>query len=310
MEILKLRPACQDYIWGGDILKKEYGIVSDKDPVAEAWVLSCHPDGLSTVDNGDNKGKTFAEYIKKAEKEILGENAASFKDFPVLVKLIDAAKDLSIQVHPDDEYAAEHEGQNGKTELWYILDSAPDAYIYYGFKKSIKKEEFKNRIDDNSILEILNKIEVKKGDVFFIEPGTVHAIGKGTVLAEIQQNSNVTYRVYDYARVGTDGKPRPLHIDKALDVARLTPPAEHKITNDILASCKYFSTRRIMIDSTYTLQCDGRSFKHALIISGHGSIITGHDSIAFKKGDSFFIPADQTDLIFNGKSEVLITEIP
>ncbi|MCR5025201.1 MAG: class I mannose-6-phosphate isomerase, partial [Lachnospiraceae bacterium] len=232
MSIFKLKPACKDYLWGGERLKKEYGIEYDGDPLAEAWVLSCHPDGLSVIDSGEHKGKTLSEYI--------GRNADKTLGFPVLIKLIDAKQNLSIQVHPDDEYAMSHEGQKGKTEMWYILDSAPDAFIYYGFKKEISKEEFEQRIRDNTITEVLNKVRVKKGEAYFIKAGTLHAIGAGCLIAEVQQNSNVTYRIYDYDRVGADGKRRELHIDKALDVTDRRPPEPYKADGDYLASCEYF----------------------------------------------------------------------
>ncbi len=311
MDILKIKPACKDYIWGGDRLKKDYGVESDLNPLAEAWVLSCHPEGLSLIDESGTKGRTLKEYIDEKGPGVLGKNAASFKTFPMLVKLIDAAKDLSIQVHPDDEYALKHENENGKTEFWYILDSAKDAYIYLGFKKSISDEEFRERIKNNSILEVLNRVPVKKGDVFFIEPGTLHAIGGGTVLAEVQQNSNLTYRIYDYGRKGPDGKERTLHIDKALDVTRLKPAAERKSEGNILAQSRYFVTRLADIEGSFTLDTSEDSFTHVLVVSGEGSLSSGEEKeSSYKKGDSFFIPAVNGSLVFKGDGEMLISVIP
>ena len=167
---------------------------------------------------------TLAEYIAEQGKGILGTDCEKFEDFPILTKLIDAKDNLSIQVHPSNEYALEHEHQYGKTEMWYILDCEPGAFLYYGFDHAITKEEFERRIQDNTLTEVLNAAPVHKGDVFFNPSGTLHAICRGIVIAEIQQNSNVTYRVYDYGRVGADGKPRALHIRQALDVTQLTPP--------------------------------------------------------------------------------------
>ena len=227
MPMLKLKPACKDYLWGGDKLRTDFGVDSDLHPLAEAWVLSCHPDGPSVIAEGPCRGMTLADYIAQNGKKILGTDCEKFADFPILTKLIDAKGNLSIQVHPSNEYALEHEHQYGKTEMWYILDCEPGAFLYYGFDHEISKEEFERRIQDNTLTEVLNAAPVHKGDVFFIPSGTLHAICQGIVIAEIQQNSNVTYRVYDYGRVGADGKPRALHIRQALDVTEPEPlPAD------------------------------------------------------------------------------------
>ena len=198
MSILKLLPAGKDYLWGGTRLIKEYNKNFNLDKLAETWELSCHPDGLCTIAEGEFAGRTLSEYLDIVGKKVLGTKCEHMEQFPLLIKFIDAKNDLSIQVHPSDEYALTHEGQYGKTEMWYIMDCQPGAFIYYGFKEAISNEEFAERIQNKTLLEVLNKVEVKKGDVFFIEPGTIHAIGSGNLIAEIQQNSNVTYRVYDY----------------------------------------------------------------------------------------------------------------
>ena len=202
MPMLKLKPACKDYLWGGDRLRTDFGVESDLHPLAEAWVLSCHPDGPSTIVDGPDAGRTLADYIAEKGKGILGTDCEKFEDFPILTKLIDAKGNLSIQVHPSNEYALEHEHQYGKTEMWYILDCEPGAFLYYGFDHAISKEEFERRIQDNTLTEVLNAAPVHKGDVFFIPSGTLHAICQGIVIAEIQQNSNVTYRIYDYGQIG------------------------------------------------------------------------------------------------------------
>lgn len=206
MSVLKLKPACKDYIWGGDNLIKYYNKEYQGKVLAETWELSCHPDGPSEIVNGEYKGKTLSQYIKENSSEVLGKNCRRFQEFPILIKFIDARDNLSIQVHPDNGYALKNEGQYGKTEMWYVADCKEGAFLYYGFAKEIDKEEFRLRIENNTLLEVLNKIPVQKGDVLFIEAGTIHAIGKDIVIAEIQQNSNITYRVYDYGRVGKDGK--------------------------------------------------------------------------------------------------------
>ena len=183
-------------------MKAEYGKEYEGDVLAETWELSCHPDGPSYIMNGAYQGKTLQEYIDGEGKEVLGTHCRRFRDFPILTKFIDAKDNLSIQVHPDNRYALKNEGQYGKTEMWYVMDAGEGAYLYYGFRQEISREEFERRIKEDTLLEVLNAVPVQKGDVLFIESGTIHAIGKDILIAEIQQNSNVTYRVYDYGRVG------------------------------------------------------------------------------------------------------------
>ncbi len=234
MAILKLEPAFKEYIWGGDKLIRDYHKQYDGKTLAESWELSCHMDGSSRIAEGPFQGKTLQEYIEWEGKRILGSHCAAFDNFPVLIKFIDAREDLSIQVHPSDEYALNEEGQYGKTEMLYVVDCAQDAYLYYGFSREISREELRQRIQDGTILEVLNKVSVQKGDVFFIEAGTIHAIGKGIVIAEIQQNSNVTYRVYDYGRTGPDGKQRDLHIEKRWRLQTAVQRRAERILNPTL----------------------------------------------------------------------------
>ena len=220
--MFKLEPVFKDYIWGGNRLKNDFYKKCDLDIVAESWELCCHKNGTNKISGTDI---SLEEFLKE-NPVALGKNSNKFGTFPVLIKLIDAKDNLSIQVHPDDEYAKKVENSFGKTEMWYVVDCEPDAYLYYGFNREISKDEFRTRINENTLLEVLNKVSIKKGDVFFITAGTVHAICKGTLIAEIQQNSDITYRVYDYGRVGKDGKPRELHVDKAIEVSKLERPAE------------------------------------------------------------------------------------
>ncbi len=243
MAILKLKPSCKDYLWGGHRLVEEYNIDYDGQILAEAWELSCHPDGPSVITNGPDAGKTLQEYIDENGMEVLGTHCRRFREFPILVKFIDARDNLSIQVHPSNGYALKNEGQYGKTEMWYVLDAEPGAYLYYGFSREISREEFAERIRTNTLLEVLNKTEVHKGDVLFIESGTLHAIGKGILIAEIQQNSNVTYRVYDYGRVGKDGRRRDLHIEKAIAVTNRVPIVRRGESYPHIADCDYFYGR-------------------------------------------------------------------
>lgn len=213
MNTIELKPACKDYLWGGEKLRDNYGIDSPLHPLAEAWMLSCHPDGPNMVVSGPHAGKTFPAYIEAVGRGCLGADCEAFSDFPILIKLIDAKGDLSIQVHPSDDYALAHEHQLGKTEAWYVMDCDEGATLYYGFRHQIGKEELARRAQDGTLTDVLNAVPVEKGDLFFIPSGTIHAIRKGILVAEIQENSNVTYRVYDYGRTGADGKPRQLHLD-------------------------------------------------------------------------------------------------
>ncbi len=317
MEILKLKPVFKDYIWGGTRLKDDYGFDCDLDPIAEGWMLSCHKDGKSTVDGGKFDGKSLESIIEEYSKEeIAGSRALDFPYFPVLIKLIDAKDNLSIQVHPDNEYAERVEHEFGKTEIWYVLDAAEGATLIYGFKKKITSSEFKAAIENDTLTDVLNVVKVKKGDLFFIEAGTVHAIGKGTLIAEIQQNSNSTYRVYDYGRVGKDGKPRELHIKKAVDVSKTEPPkyeakpfgeetAVDGGKKQLLTECELFTVWRYEINLKMIFETNEKSFNHILVLEGDGTI-NGRN---FKKGDSYFVPANFGKYEIVGKAEILITNI-
>ncbi|MBQ9530780.1 MAG: class I mannose-6-phosphate isomerase [Eubacterium sp.] len=317
MEILKLNPVFKDYIWGGNRLSSDYGFETGLDKTAEGWMLACHKDGMNTISSGEFKGKTLQEvFDSEGLEKIAGKNCLKFPYFPVLIKLIDAFDNLSVQVHPDDEYARRVENEFGKTEIWYVLDAVNDAELIYGFKEKITSQEFKEAIENNTLLDKLNRVKVNKGDLFFIEAGTVHAIGKGALIAEIQQNSNCTYRVYDYGRVGKDGKPRELHIQKAIDVSKTEPPKydikpqgnEIKISGGIsqlLTKCDLFTVNRYLVNGEITLKTDETSFNHILVIDGNGKI----ENENAKKGDSFFIPANFGKYKISGNIEFLVTNI-
>ncbi len=313
MSILKLKPVCKDYLWGGHRLADEYNVEFDGPVLAEAWVLSCHPDGTSTIANGPFAGKTLQEYIDHEGFEVLGTHCRRFREFPILTKFIDAKDNLSIQVHPSNGFALQNEGQYGKTEMWYILDAAEDAFLYYGFKEEISKEEFAERIQNNTLLEVLNAVPVKKGDALFIESGTLHAIGKGILIAEIQQNSNVTYRIYDYGRVGKDGKKRDLHIEKALAVTNRMPIIKSGSQYPHIADCDYFTVDKLNLDGRLTYRTQGHvdetSFLSILILDGEGSIRCDAEIVDFCKGDSIFLPADSGDWLIEGCCDALLTTI-
>ena len=280
---VKLLPAFKDYLWGGTKLKTEYNKKSNLDIVAESWELSEHKDGQSTVADGEYKGLTLSDYIDKIGKDKLGKNALKFDYFPLLIKFIDAKKDLSIQVHPNDEYALEHEGEYGKTEMWYIMECEEGAYLYYGFKHEISKDELEKRIADNTLTEVLNKVEVKKGDVFFIPSGTIHAICSGIIICEIQQNSNTTYRVYDYGRRDAQGNLRQLHIKQAVDVAQLTPSPKQEV--------------------------DDTCFRSLIVLSGNGKLTVGDTTMDITKGDSIFVPAQNAEYEIDGNCEIILSYV-
>ncbi len=317
MSILKLTPAFKDYIWGGTRLRDDFGKDCDYDKVAESWELSCHKDGNSVVANGEYAGLTLAQYIDKAGKSVLGTDCEKFDNFPILIKLIDAKDNLSVQVHPDNEYAQRVEGEYGKTEMWYVVDCDEGATLLYGFKHDISKDEFAKRIADNTLLDVTNAVPVKKGDVFFIQAGTLHAIGKGILIAEIQQNSNTTYRIFDYGRVGNDGKPRELHVEKAKDVTDLCParaypdtPIEQEdgYTSKLLSSCDYFTTYALDVDSKAVLTAGEKSFVSLLFLEGDCTVI-GDETIEVKKGESIFIPANAGEFTIEGKCKAILTKV-
>ena len=317
MKILKLKPATKDYLWGGTKLKERYNKESDEAILAETWELSAHKDGQSIILNGDYEGKTFGEYLEENGNKVIGKDYDKDR-FPILIKFIDALKPLSIQVHPSDEYGLKHENDYGKTEMWYILEAEEGSNLYYGFNREISKEEYKKSIEDGTIEELLNKVYVKPGDTLFIESGTVHAIGAGIVICEIQQNSNITYRVYDYKRKDKDGNERELHIGKAIEVSDLKPNKRYNFNNDNninknlerLAKSKYFDVLKGKVDGEEVFNINNDSFHSIIILDGEGTITIDNENINYKKGDSFFIPASDGRYIIKGNSEYIISRLP
>lgn len=315
---IKLQPVFKEIVWGGNRLKNDYGFKSDLNNIAEAWMLCAREDGDNVIVNGEYAGKSFKELVSKVP-ELLGTKGKEYAEFPLLIKFIDAKSDLSVQVHPDDEYARIHENSYGKTEAWYILDCDEGAQLIYGFKKTISQDEFRKSIEDNTFLENVNKVNVKKGDVFFINAGTLHAIGGGILLAEVQQNCNTTYRVYDYGRL-VDGKPRELHIEKAIDVTDTVPPTrsgdpdgeriavEGAVTRE-LCSCEFFKMSTIEVDGSYSLDVTDESFVSLLILSGDGSVSCGESVVSVGSGDSVFVPAGSGKALLEGNFEVLVSTL-
>ncbi len=317
---LLLRPSGKDYLWGGSRLNDEFEKNIDLSPLAETWECSTHPDGPSYVVDGEFAGQELAEVLK-LHSEYLGERHKGENSLPILIKFIDAKKDLSVQVHPTDEYAREHEnGQLGKTEMWYVLDAGKDTKLIYGLKQDCTKEEICDAAHNGTVMRYLQKVPIHKNDLFFIQAGTVHAIGAGALIAEIQENSNLTYRLYDYDRVGRDGKKRGLHIDKALDVANLHSSAEPKqplrvlkyrqgVASELLTRCKYFEVYRMLVNTerrqTVYYCADELAFRVLLCVNGCGTISYEGGDILFYKGDCVFVPADSVSMTIHGQAQFL-----
>lgn len=302
--LIKLTPALKDYLWGGDQLKSRYNIKSDLDIVAEAWELSAHPDGESIVASGKYKGYTFSKYIETAGREVLGWKCEPLQSFPMLVKFIDAKGNLSIQVHPDDDYALDVEDQYGKNEMWYVVDSKPGSGLFVGFNKNVSKDEVRDRVKNNTITDVLNFYPTKPGDIFFIPAGTVHAICEGNLICEIQQSSNCTYRLYDYDRRDKFGNLRELHLEKALDVLNFNKYESVQAN----VSCKYFETQIVDEDEKVIALNDER-FLSIICIDGKGTMSVGDYSVDVNPGDSIFVPAQKNMLKIIGKMKLVISHI-
>lgn len=313
-----LRPTGKDYLWGGSRLKDEFGKDLDLQPLAETWECSTHPDGPCFAADGDFQGQSLAQ-ILNAHPEFLGTHPDSGDGLPILIKFIDAKQDLSVQVHPDDAYAfARENGQRGKTELWYVLDAAEDTRLVYGLNRDVTERQLRAAIDRGNLTKYLQSIPVEKDDLFFIEPGTIHAIGAGALVAEIQESSNLTYRLYDYDRVDKNGKKRPLHVDKALAVANLKSSAEPRqpmrvlryrpgCATELLCRCKYFEVHRMLVNTEQQVpyQADEVSFRVLLCVSGCGTVSYAGQPHCIRKGDCLFLPADSEKVAIQGKLQLL-----
>lgn len=316
-----LKPAAKDYLWGGNRLNDDFSKGIDMHPLAETWECSTHPDGPSIVASGEHKGKSLIDVLKE-HPEYLGTHPRTKDELPILVKLIDAKQDLSVQVHPSDEYALKYEhGQLGKTEMWYILDAIKGAQLVYGFKMNQDKDVVKKAIQNGTVEKYLQKVPVKKNDLFYIKAGTVHAIGAGALIAEIQESSNLTYRLYDYNRIDKNGKKRELHIDKGLAVAELKSATEPKqplrvlkyrrgCASELLCRCKYFEVYRMLINTERCKEMvgyssDNTSFRVLLCVDGCGSVRTEEEVQEFFKGDCIFMPANSEQIMIHGQAHFL-----
>lgn len=317
-----LKPSGKDYLWGGSRLNDDFAKEIDMEPLAETWECSTHPDGPSMIVGGMYDGINLAEVLK-LHPEFLGTHPKTHGELPILIKLIDAQKDLSVQVHPDDEYAMKHEnGQLGKMEMWYVLDAKHDAKLVYGLSHDVDKENLRQSIENGTVEKYLQKVSVRKDDLFFVDAGTIHAIGAGTLIAEIQENSNLTYRLYDYERIDKNGEKRELHVDKALEVANLKTSDIPKqpirvlkyrqgFASELLCRCKYFEVSRVLINTERCrklvgYQADSTSFRVLLCINGCGSLLMEDgDIISFFRGDCIFFPANSMKVRIHGKAQFL-----
>ncbi len=318
-----LKPSYKSYIWGGDTLRRVYGKSTPHDVTAESWELSTHPDGTCLIDGTD---EPFVHYLARLGKAAIGSNCTQLgntideiaRAFPLLIKLIDAKSDLSIQVHPDDAYAAQF-GSLGKTEMWYVLAAEPGAGIYCGFDAPVDPDTLRRAIEGGTVTDLLRFIPCKAGDAYLIPAGTLHAIRAGLLIAEVQQNSNITYRVYDYDRLGTDGLPRELHKAQALEVADLRsvippyapqPPVQcDGYATRRISECTYFTCDAVTLDGTMLYATTTRSFAALLVTRGsltlrHGDVVLHAPTLS-----TLFIPAATHGVTIQGDADLLIATI-
>lgn len=315
---IKTQPVFKQYIWGGSALKDKYNKDIEDNFAAESWEISCHDDGLSLVADGEFKGRTLKEVIFENKEEMLGD--CECEQFPLLVKLLDANDKLSVQVHPDDAFAFEHEnGSLGKTEMWYVVDAKPGAHLVYGLKDGVTREQFAEAIEKGNLEELLNFVPVEKGDTFFIPSKTIHAICEGLLIAEIQQSSNTTYRVFDYNRKDANGNTRELHTEKAIAVASMeniqgkekVVPETVMVNNtkvSVLVNCEFFEVVKYETDGEIMISDDG--FELVVCTEGNGKLIYDGGETEFCPGDSLFIPAALKNYTISGNAEVLISRVP
>lgn len=314
---MKLKPCFKSYLWGGTRLFDLFGKSNPNQVTAESWELACHESGTNEVENGVFQGMSLDKVIQKLGWQSLGDSKSNHEELPILVKLIDAKKNLSIQVHPSDETAIGDE--RGKAEMWYVIDCAPHSYLYCGFSRDITPEELDERVKNGSICEVLNKIPVKKGDVFYILPGTIHAICEGILIAEVQQNSDTTFRVYDYNRSDSQGNMRELHLERAKEVLNFqgTIPTEALFNNrldightsmKLLFFSPYFSTYILENKKISSFFCDQKSFHHILALEGTGKLHHEKKTYTIEQGDSFFLPASTGTYELHGTMKWLLSK--
>lgn len=312
MQPLFMQPVFQEKIWGGNRLRTVFGFEIPNDKIGEDWAISAHPHGVSVIENGPYKGQTL-DQLWTQHKELFGNPTEEV--FPLLIKILDAEDDLSVQVHPDDAYGLKHEGELGKTECWYIIDAAPGAEIIYGHHAQTR-EELAAMINEGRWDELLTRVPVKKGDFFYVPSGTIHAIGKGIMILETQQSSDTTYRVYDYDRKDDSGNPRELHIQQSVDVTTVPAKAPalniQEVRKGNSAVVTYVKTDFFNV---YEWQVKGRlSFSKqapytlATVIDGFGQLVVNGETYELKMGTSFILPAQIENWEVQGELTIIASE--
>jgi mannose-6-phosphate isomerase len=310
---LQFDPILKERIWGGEKLKAVLNKPIVSTITGESWELSTVEGDISIITNGSLKGKSLVEVINEMPNELLGTavHERFGTQFPLLFKYLDAREDLSIQVHPNDELAKKRHNSFGKTEMWYIMQADPDSRIIVGFKEDSNADEYVEKLKSNDLLSILDDVKVKEGDVFFLETGTVHAIGAGLVVAEIQQTSDITYRIYDFDRVDAQGNKRELHVDLALEAINYNKVETRKEylkeenESNTIVNCPYFTTNFIPLTESTTITKTGNSFTVYMCIDGAFEIEYDMDIYQYKKGDTILIPAAMDYYVISGKASIL-----
>lgn len=313
MKPIFLKPTFKERIWGGDRLKTEFGFNIPSDHIGEAWVISAHPNGVSTITYPDYHLNKGLDELYRERSHLFGKNPP--KEFPLLVKIIDAKEDLSVQVHPNDDYAYKHEGEQGKAECWYILDAEPDATIIYGHE-ALEPEDFEKMIEEGQWSDLLTKVKVKPGDFFDVPAGTIHAIGKGIMLLEIQQSSDTTYRLYDYDRKDNEGNYRELHLQQAKEVTQVphhdspfNRRAEEQVPDSILRLIEtpYYKVERIKVSNRVDLT-DINPYLMLTVIDGKGYLDMEGQHYEIRKGNSFILPKDSREATFTGQLDMIMAK--
>jgi len=316
---LQFRPEMKERVWGDRALS-QFGFTLPEGPIGEAWTIADHPNGTSTIMNGELAGKGLDTVREQYGSEWFGSkfNSTESKRFPLLIKLLDCNDDLSVQVHPKDDYSRLPKGELGKTEMWYVLDAKPGAKIIYGLKSDWTRESLEAAVAANKIMESMQEVTVEAGDCFYIPSGTVHALCAGVLVAEIQQNSDTTYRLYDYNRPGLDGKPRELHIEDSLNVINYNNAGASRMTTAVsapnswltLVESAYFVTEKAEVRGEWSLSTSSESFTILIIADGSGSLHWADQAITLKSGDCFLLPATLGHYTFDGKFTVLQSYLP
>ncbi|WP_276354818.1 type I phosphomannose isomerase catalytic subunit [Cohnella caldifontis] len=316
---LHFKPEFKERVWGGRALER-FGFDVPAGAIGEGWMIADHPNGVSRVTNGELAGQGLDAIRERFGADWFGTRGGRSGNgrFPLLIKLLDCNDDLSVQVHPNDHYAGLPKGELGKTEMWYVLSANPGAKIIYGLQPGVTRESMARAIEEGRIMDTLREVSVEAGDAFYIPAGTVHALCAGVVVAEIQQNSDTTYRLYDYNRPGLDGKPRELHVEDSLNVTAFEGSDATRMKTDVakpgewltLASSPYFVTEKGIVEGVWKLSTSPESFVIVIVCEGEGSIGWADGTVHAKAGDCFLLPAPLGEYTLDGRMTVLRSRVP